>query len=834
MNNMENNFEFLFEDDDNSFDLKRIEESIFLKRFLDSISEEYRDFLPSGDLTSTKVLESLSVFDSLLNTNPYYVYLLEAENDKKAAMEQKKAKMVAKFKKQQEAIKQKLAQLKQQEGTLQPDQQAEKIGVTARIKKGNAAKAKVTSIIKKIEGDEKAGDYAKLADVLNGELEAYAKYAKIKVQQIEADKKEGGDKGGDEKKDNPNKSKETEYKKKKLEDKISSAEKKLNDIKDSNPEKAQKIQSAIDSMYDALDKLDKSPNESSYISKYLEIDLKLDSIIAELDGEDEYEIVDQIFTEYVLFEEEGEGDLKQKVKDAKIEYLEATLQTKQVKLGLAGDKGKEKWTNSIKNTEEEIDALKKGEDKKEEKPEEKPEPKEEPKPEEKPETKEEPKEEPKENQEQIDAAQKKVDDLQKEVDDLTQEMDAMMDAEPDGPGSIKTKIKAAQLGFKVMAKGAKLEKAKGELAKAKGEEPKEDDNSSKELEKAKETLKKAEEEGVNLEKAKEAAKEESKKEDEKKEESPEDKSKEEEEKKEESPEDKSKEAKEKKKEEITKIRDLIDKEEKKLESSTEEANEAIKKLKLEMDKKSAGKRKLNTVVNVGRAEGKVEFYKAVLGMAITEDDKETYKEKLKSAQKQLAAMTGDLEKWEKKNKEENQDDPEVQAAQKELKKDEPKEPKEEKPETKEEPKEPKEEKPEKKEEQPETSKVSEPKKEEPKKVPVTNEPKKPEEKKAVKKDENPNDYKIRMAEQKLKGMEDALAKKKQEVSSESDPDKKEKLNKAVASISKNIESAKGVIQDAKSKSNESEDHIFWAIDVMLLTIENQLLNFGNEDDYIYG
>ena len=64
-----------------------------------------------------------------------------------------------------------------------------------------------------------------------------------------------------------------------------------------------------------------------------------------------------------------------------------------------------------------------------------------------------------------------------------------------------------------------------------------------------------------------------------------------------------------------------------------------------MDKKSAGKRKLNTVVNVGRAEGKVEFYKAILGMAITEDDKETYKEKLKSAQKQLAAMTGDLEKW---------------------------------------------------------------------------------------------------------------------------------------------------------------------------------------------
>ena len=252
-----------------------------------------------------------------------------------------------------------------------------------------------------------------------------------------------------------------------------------------------------------------------------------------------------------------------------------------------------------------------------------------------------------------------------------------------------------------------------------------------------------------------------------------------------------------------------------------------------MDKKSAGKRKLNTVVNVGRAEGKVEFYKAIMAMAITKDDKETYKEKLKSAQKQLAAMTGDLEKWEKKNKEENQDDPEVQAAQKELKKDEPKGPKEEKPETKEEPKneEPKEEKPEKKEEQPETSKVSEP---ETKKVPVTNEPKKPEEKKAVKKDENPNDYKIRMAEQKLKGMEEALGKKKQEASSESDPAKKDKLNKVITSISNNIETAKQTIQDAKSKSNESEDHIFWAIDVMLLTIENQLLNFGNEDDYIYG
>ena len=97
------------------------------------------------------------------------------------------------------------------------------------------------------------------------------------------------------------------------------------------------------------------------------------------------------------------------------------------------------------------------------------------------------------------------------------------------------------------------------------------------------------------------------------------------------------------------------------------------------------------------------------------------------------------------------------------------------------------------------------------------------EKKAVKKDENPNDYKIRMAEQKLKGMEDALAKKKQEASSESDPAKKEKLNKVIASISNNIEAAKQTIQDAKSKSNESEDHIFWAIDVMLLTIENQIL-----------
>ena len=91
-----------------------------------------------------------------------------------------------------------------------------------------------------------------------------------------------------------------------------------------------------------------------------------------------------------------------------------------------------------------------------------------------------------------------------------------------------------------------------------------------------------------------------------------------------------------------------------------------------------------------------------------------------------------------------------------------------------------------------------------------------------------------MAEQKLKGMEDALGKKKQESSSESDPAKKEKLNKVIASISNNIEAAKQTIQDAKSKSNESEDHIFWAIDVMLLTIENQLLNFGNEDDYIYG
>ena len=275
---------------------------------------------------------------------------------------------------------------------------------------------------------------------------------------------------------------------------------------------------------------------------------------------------------------------------------------------------------------------------------------------------------------------------------------------------------------------------------------------------------------------------------------------------------------------------MISKEEENLEDANHEADKKIELLIRDINAKaSKSSKKLQPIVNQERAKGQIEFYKSILSMTKNEDDIKTYKDKIKEKERYLAEVTGKIEEFEKKNKEANKDEPEVQSAEKKIEKLDKKEET-----TKDEPKveEPKKEEPKKEEpkkEQPEVSKVTEPKKEEPKKVPVTNEPKKEDPKKAVKKDESAREYKIRIAEEKLKGMENALSKKKEEASKEEDPAKKEKLNKIASNISQNIETAKTAISDAKSKANESEESDLWAIDVILSLIESQIDNFGEND-----
>jgi len=83
--------------------------------------------------------------------------------------------------------------------------------------------------------------------------------------------------------DKEQKAKETAVKKQQLEDKITSAEKKIEELKEKDPEKAKKIKASVDELYAKLDKLNKEPKESEYMSSLLEIEQEIDKILAEFD-----------------------------------------------------------------------------------------------------------------------------------------------------------------------------------------------------------------------------------------------------------------------------------------------------------------------------------------------------------------------------------------------------------------------------------------------------------------------------------------------------------------------------------------------------------------------
>jgi hypothetical protein len=78
------------------------------------------------------------------------------------------------------------------------------------------------------------------------------------------------------------KARETKYKKDELIKDIESATKKALELGKTDPEKAKKIQSQIDDKKAQLDKLDESVNESVYISKYMEIQAGMRTIMLEL------------------------------------------------------------------------------------------------------------------------------------------------------------------------------------------------------------------------------------------------------------------------------------------------------------------------------------------------------------------------------------------------------------------------------------------------------------------------------------------------------------------------------------------------------------------------
>ena len=185
---MENIKNFILEEYQKNLELKRIEESVYLKKLIESLNEDQKSSLPIGDLNLNSVLDSLDPFTEELKENTFYNYLIEAEDSKKSALDNKKSKMIAKYQSQLEQVKSKIKSIKEKMDSSTDE--VEKLELEARIKKGSSAKAKIQSIIKKLEGDEKAKEYAKLAELISAEAEAQAKYAKLKTQEIESSKNE--------------------------------------------------------------------------------------------------------------------------------------------------------------------------------------------------------------------------------------------------------------------------------------------------------------------------------------------------------------------------------------------------------------------------------------------------------------------------------------------------------------------------------------------------------------------------------------------------------------------------------------------------------------------
>lgn len=103
-------------------------------------------------------------------------------------------------------------------------------------------------------------------------------------------------------------------------------------------------------------------------------------------------------------------------------------------------------------------------------------------------------------------------------------------------------------------------------------------------------------------------------------------------------------------------------------------------------------------------------------------------------------------------------------------------------------------------------------------------------KKEVKDGETADDYKVRMAEDKVKAISVAIQQKEDEISKEEDPKKKAGMEKGLENIKSNYEEAKKALEDLKEKASESTDTDWWTFNAMIAIVEQQLKDL---DDNIF-
>jgi hypothetical protein len=103
-------------------------------------------------------------------------------------------------------------------------------------------------------------------------------------------------------------------------------------------------------------------------------------------------------------------------------------------------------------------------------------------------------------------------------------------------------------------------------------------------------------------------------------------------------------------------------------------------------------------------------------------------------------------------------------------------------------------------------------------------------KKDVKDGESADDYKVRMAEDKVKAISIAIQQKEDEISKEEDPKKKAGMEKGLENIKSNYEEAKKALEDLKGKASESTDTDWWTFNAMIAIVEQQLKDL---DDNIF-
>jgi hypothetical protein len=725
---------FILEEYRKNLEIKRIEESVYLKKFIDNLSDFYKSKLHESELNVDYVLETLEPYSEELEDDVYYVHLLESAEDKKSGS----SAIVDKIRAELKQVRSTLRSMREQYETLPKENKSEKIELQSKIMKGNAVKSKLQAQVKKAQNNPKAGEYAKISELINKEAEAFDIWAKLKVVELS------------------NKPKE--------------------EPKAEEPKKAEENLKITDKEF-------KSVNESH----------------SELFGE-EYDLVKTLFENLLIKEasESTDDELKKKLKDARIDLVQAQIDTSKGKSTIASDKGKARLQTSIKAKETTLNKLKTNPDEVEDDIEDmidKPKKKEEPKAGEEPKTEDPKKEEPK--TEEPKKEEPKVGEEPKKEEPKTEEPKK---EEPKvGEEPKKEEPKSGEEPKKEEPKVG--EEPKKEEPKS-GEEPKTEEPKTEEPKKEEpkidDILK------TDEPKSGEEPEETEPEETEPEETEPEETEPEETEPEETEPEETEEKSKEDKEAEIKKIEIEVQNLENELEATLQGKDEEIAATMEKTQKKVGFNPMLRNFLSKQRIQNRITYNKTVSKLF---PDKEVqkeldaenikYKEEIAKKEQELKDAEDNfnkdpkakkglatLAKMKEKAKEEGKDLSKLDIV-KDVDK-----------------------------------KLDTSVKKGDLKIPPVSDVTVAE----PKKEESTEDYKVRIAKDKVDQMEFSLASIKNRLSQSKDDKEKEKLTQEIKNIEDNIKDAKQAI----AKTNESEDYDLWSTNVILSILESKIENLNND------